>query len=155
MLAGALAKAGYFFFFDPDGKTLATALTIEPATFATTPFLELRFFALGFVFDFVRAFGAVLDFDFFFAAVFAITDTPTFSSIQKILNLFEARTVRLFLITNNSASRAALIPDRELRAVHPAYHRLHGDIAKPRVQPKERHVPAFMWRKRPLLTSGL
>ena len=67
----------YFFFFDPDGKTLATALAIEPATFATTPFLELRFFALGFVFDFVRAFGAVLDFVFFFAEVFAITDTPT------------------------------------------------------------------------------
>lgn len=70
-------KAGYFFFFEPDGNTLATALAIEPATFATTPFFELRFFALGFVFDFVRAFGAVLDFAFFFAAVFAITDSPT------------------------------------------------------------------------------
>jgi hypothetical protein len=71
------AKAGYFFFFEPDGNTLATALAIEPATFAMTPFFELRFFALGFVFDFVRAFGAVLDFAFFFAAVFAITDSPT------------------------------------------------------------------------------
>jgi hypothetical protein len=76
------AKARYFFFFDPDGKTLATALTIEPATLATTPFLELRFFARGFVFDFVRAFGAVLDFAFFFAAVFAITDSSTLSPFQ-------------------------------------------------------------------------
>jgi hypothetical protein len=74
--------SGYFFFFDPDGKTLATALAIEPATFATTPFFELRFFALGFVFDFVRAFGAVLDFAFFFAAVFAIVNSPTLSPFQ-------------------------------------------------------------------------
>ncbi len=80
--ADALAKTSYFFFFDPDGKTLATALAIEPATLATTPFLELRFFARGFVFDFVRAFGAALDFVFFFAAVFAITDTPTLWSFQ-------------------------------------------------------------------------
>jgi hypothetical protein len=79
--------SSYFFFFDPDGKTLATALTIDPATLATTPFLELRFFALGFVFGFVRAFGAALDFVFFFAAIFAITDTPTFSRIEIILNL--------------------------------------------------------------------
>jgi hypothetical protein len=79
--------SSYFFFFDPDGKTLATALTIEPATFATTPFLELRFFARGFALDFVRAFGAVLDFVFFFAAVFAIADTPTFSRLEIILNL--------------------------------------------------------------------
>jgi hypothetical protein len=85
--AEALAKAGYFFFFEPDGKTLATALAIEPATFATTPFLELRFFARGFAFDFVRAFGAVLDFVFFFAAVFAITDTPTLSRLEIMLNL--------------------------------------------------------------------
>lgn len=84
--AEGMGKAGYFFFFDPDGNTLATALAIEPATFATTPFLELRLFALGFVFDFVRAFGAAFDFDFFFAAVFAITDTPTFSLFRIILN---------------------------------------------------------------------
>jgi hypothetical protein len=75
--------SSYFFFFDPDGKTLATALTIDPATLATTPFLELRFFALGFVFDF----GAALDFVFFFAAVFAITDSSTFSRLEIMLNL--------------------------------------------------------------------
>lgn len=44
-----------------------------------TPFLELRFFALGFIvlFDFICAFGALLDFVFFFAAVFAIADSLT------------------------------------------------------------------------------
>jgi hypothetical protein len=63
-----------------DGITLATALAIEPATLATTPFfLEERFFAFGLDFDLdVRAFGAVLDFDFFVA----ITDTPTASSFR-------------------------------------------------------------------------
>lgn len=65
------ASRRYRFFFPRDGNTLATALAIEPATFATTPFfLEVRFFALDFV---VRAFGAALDFAFFFA----ITDSPT------------------------------------------------------------------------------
>jgi hypothetical protein len=74
----------YFFFFEPDGKTLATALAIEPATFATTPFLELRFFALGFavLFDFICAFGALLDFVVFFAAVFAIADCLTPSGFR-------------------------------------------------------------------------
>jgi hypothetical protein len=72
---------GYFFFFPP-GNTLATALAIDPATFATTPFFAARFFAFGFVEDFdfdfvVRAFGAVFVFAFFFAAVFAITDSAT------------------------------------------------------------------------------
>lgn len=70
----------YFFFFPLDGNTLATALAIEPATFATTPFLELRFFPLGFVFvDLLRALDVLLDFDvdFFFVAVFAITDSAT------------------------------------------------------------------------------
>ena len=66
----------YFFFFDDrDGITLATALAIEPATFATTPFLAPRFFA--FVFDFgfaARAFGAVLDLDFALAFVFFCFD---------------------------------------------------------------------------------
>ena len=76
-----LIPNSYFFFFPP-GKTLATALAIDPATFATTPFFEPRFFAFGFVADFdlvLRAFGADLDFDFvfFFAAVFAITDSLT------------------------------------------------------------------------------
>jgi hypothetical protein len=65
------------FFFPFDGNTLATALAIELATFATTPFLEERFFALGF--DLVRAFGAVLDFAFFFA----IINPPTPSSFRK------------------------------------------------------------------------
>lgn len=82
--AGAVAlnlrtsELRYFFFFP--GITLATALAIEPATFATTPFFEPRFFALVLDFDFVlRAFGAVLvfDFGFFFAAVFAINDCST------------------------------------------------------------------------------
>jgi hypothetical protein len=68
----------YRFFFPLDGNTLATALAIDPATFATTPFLEERFLAFGFDFVF-RAFGALfdLDFVFFFAAVFAIPDSPT------------------------------------------------------------------------------
>jgi hypothetical protein len=59
----------YRFFFPLPGITLATALAIEPATFATTPFFEARFLAFGFDFDFD------LDFVFFFAAVFAITDS--------------------------------------------------------------------------------
>lgn len=75
----------YFFFFPP-GITLATALTIEPATFATTPFLAARFlaFAFGFADDFddldlgaVRVLGAVFVFAFFFAAVLAIRDSLT------------------------------------------------------------------------------
>jgi hypothetical protein len=72
----------------PPGNTLATALAIEPATFATTLFLKLRFFAVVF-FDFdlvLRAFGALfvldLDFVFVFAAVFAITDSATPSPLQ-------------------------------------------------------------------------
>jgi hypothetical protein len=80
-------RLSYFFFFP--GNTLATALAIDPATFATTPFFEPRFFAFGFVvfdLDLVeRAFGADFDFVFFFAAVFAITDPPTFPSLQIIL----------------------------------------------------------------------
>ena len=72
-----------FAFFDPDGNTLATALTIDPATFATTPFLAARFFAFGFDLV-VRAFGALFLVDFF-AAVFAITDSPTRFSFQIML----------------------------------------------------------------------
>jgi hypothetical protein len=63
----------YRFFFPLPGITLATALAIEPATFATTPFLEARFLAFGFDFDV----DFDLDFVFFFAAVFAIPDSPT------------------------------------------------------------------------------
>jgi len=85
--ASRLSTADYFFFFPP-GITLATALAIDPATFATTPFLEARFFELDLLavdfFDFEalpRAFAAGFDLDFelvfFFAAVFAITDSYT------------------------------------------------------------------------------
>jgi hypothetical protein len=68
----------YFFFFPP-GITLATALAIEPATFATTPFLfAARFFAFGFA---LRPFDVAFGFDFdpvvFFAAFFAIADSLT------------------------------------------------------------------------------
>src|SRR4051812_15387885 len=62
-VAKCLSLAQSYFFFFPPGITLATALAIEPATFATTPFLEARFFAFGFVAFEVglvdRAFGAV------------------------------------------------------------------------------------------------
>jgi hypothetical protein len=62
-----------------EGITLATVLAIELAIFATTPLFELRFF----VFDFVCAFGAVLDLVvvFFFAAFLAISDCATASSV--------------------------------------------------------------------------
>ena len=73
----------YFFFFP--GITLATALAIDPATFATTPFFDARFLLLGFVvpdFDLLgRAFGAVFDFVVFFLAVFAITHSATPSPV--------------------------------------------------------------------------
>ena len=74
--ARRLSLAQSYFFFFP-GITLATALTIEPATFATTPFFEPRFFARDFDLGFVlRDLGAALDFDFvfFLVAVFAIND---------------------------------------------------------------------------------
>jgi hypothetical protein len=80
----------YFFFlpfFEPDGITLATVLAIELAIFATTPFLGARFLAVFLeavvFFDLVCAFGAGLEFVFFFAAFFAITDTPTPSRFGK------------------------------------------------------------------------
>jgi hydrogenase/urease accessory protein HupE len=70
-----------FDFFEPDGITLATVLAIELAMVATTPFLEVRFFAFVVVFDLLCALGAALDLvlvvAFFFAAVFAITDPLT------------------------------------------------------------------------------
>jgi len=77
----------YFFFFPP-GITLATALAIDPATFATTPFLAPRFFAFGFADDFddrdlvELALGAVFVFVFFFAAVLAIADSATLRPIS-------------------------------------------------------------------------
>jgi hypothetical protein len=67
------------------GNTLATALAIEPATFATMPFFELRFFALAF--DLVRV--ADLDFAFVFVAAFAITDSPTPSRLQIMLIFYQ------------------------------------------------------------------
>jgi hypothetical protein len=70
-----------FDFFEPDGITLATVLAIELAMVATTPFLDVRFFAFVVVFDLLCALGAALDLvlvvAFFFAAVFAITDPLT------------------------------------------------------------------------------
>jgi hypothetical protein len=65
----------YFFFFP--GITLATALAIDPATLATTPFFDPRFFPFDFDDLLDLAFGAVFDFVFFFLAVFAITDSAT------------------------------------------------------------------------------
>ena len=71
-----MSLSSYFFFFPP-GITLATALAIEPATFATTPFLAPRFFAFDFDFDFAaRAFGAFLDLAFAFVC-FDIRDSLT------------------------------------------------------------------------------
>jgi len=58
---------------EPDGSTLATVLAIELAIFATTPFLELRFFA-PVVFDLVFVALLVLDFGLVVAAFLAITD---------------------------------------------------------------------------------
>ncbi|PYJ12166.1 MAG: hypothetical protein DMF06_00435 [Verrucomicrobia bacterium] len=60
---------------EPEGITLATVLTMELAIFATTPFLALRFFAVG-AFLFVFETLLVLDFGLVVAAFFAITDSP-------------------------------------------------------------------------------
>ena len=86
---GTLLHRPYFFFFPP-GITLATALAIDPATVATTPFFEPRFFELDLdpddffaeLFDFellLRVLDADCDLDpvFFFLAVLAMTDCVT------------------------------------------------------------------------------
>jgi len=73
-----------FDFFEPDGNTLATVLAIELAIFATTPFLELRFFAFV-VFDLVFVALLVLDFGLVVAAFFAITDSGTAFPLQIML----------------------------------------------------------------------
>jgi hypothetical protein len=87
--AGAFARPYRFFFpfdfLEPDGITLATVLAIELAIFATTPFLELRFFDPA-VFDLVFDALLVLDFGLVVAAFFAITDTATPSPFQITLN---------------------------------------------------------------------
>lgn len=67
---------------------MATVLTIELAIFATTPFLELRFFAPAVFFDLVCGFDLV--FAFVFAVVLAITDSDTASPLQ--ITLIRVRT---------------------------------------------------------------
>lgn len=71
-----------FDFLEPEGITLATVLTIELAIFATTPFLELRFFAPVVFFDLVCGFDFDLGFAFVFAVVLAMTDSDTASLLQ-------------------------------------------------------------------------
>ena len=92
-------------FFEPDGNTLATVLAIELASVATTPFFELRFFV---VFDFVRAFGAVLDFvvAFFVAAFLAISDSAMASALQIILILVSAVLSAVNALSSASQAKA-------------------------------------------------
>ena len=75
-----------FDFLEPDGITLATVLAMELAILATTPFLDVRFFAPVVFFDLVFVALLFLDFDLVVAAFFAITDSGTASSLQIILN---------------------------------------------------------------------
>jgi hypothetical protein len=67
---------------EPDGITLATVLAIELAILATTPFLELRFFAPVVFFDLGCGFDLDLVFAFVFAAFLAINDSATASSLH-------------------------------------------------------------------------
>jgi hypothetical protein len=71
--------------------TLATVLAIELAILATTPFLELRFFAPVVFFD--LDFVAVLffDFDLVVAAFLAIIDSGMASPLQITIIPFIAR----------------------------------------------------------------
>jgi hypothetical protein len=83
--ASFLGSYRFFFpfdFFELDGITPATVLTIELAILATTPFLELRFFAPVDFFDLVFDALLVFDFGLVVAAFLAINDSATASSFQ-------------------------------------------------------------------------
>jgi len=109
-------RLNYRFFFPFDflepGITLATVLAIELAIVATTPFLELRFF----VFDFVRAFGAVLVLVFavFFTAFFAISESATASSFQITLIPQTSLNILTRLLSNSPIMKRAIHAARRL-----------------------------------------